>query len=506
MIKIFLLIIISSGKDTAACHTIGEVWNCYTTGCLGGEWSAGSYGLTWPGGIPINNYYLWGSYFAIGVKENNFPYVTAWDYPLGEWAPCSLIYHGPGISEDDIIMTWHDLITNPRNAAGRRTGLRVIMKALAWSHEPWNDFIGYEIYLIWKKDSCDIQNVGETLDSIYLGIVFDCDVSGADQSDPHIDDMPFYDGYVAHEWDTLGYPYDSIILLPDSFINTPDGIYDQYIVYGDNEWEHTLHGEILILPRNLSFMWDDNNPSTPGNDKGENGASAGYVGLALLYSPTSIGDTTWICPHCGDTCRIPRVWAHHIWDWQNDPTNDSIFYEHLAGRPVRFMYKPQDTFDYRFLLSVGPFKMADKETLKFVFAGAVGQELNGGNDSIYGRDWIRGLRQTIDYALAAYYTGSQISDPVHPSGPDEDIHWKILKISEKNYNKISLNLPTILTPSYSLKTKESLTIEIFNISGRKIKEIKVKDFAFPFKNLKEGTYFLRINNEKKLKRIILIKP
>ncbi|MEO0254297.1 MAG: T9SS type A sorting domain-containing protein [candidate division WOR-3 bacterium] len=70
-----------------------------------------------------------------------------------------------------------------------------------------------------------------------------------------------------------------------------------------------------------------------------------------------------------------------------------------------------------------------------------------------------------------------------------------------------MNLPTILTPSYSLKTKENFKIEIFNISGRKIKEIKVKDSIFPFKNLKKGIYFLRIKkNELKneLKKVIIV--
>jgi len=502
MIKFITLIII--GQAIIIPQKKAEVWNCITNyGCLGGEGSVEHYGLSWPGSNSFNNYYLWNSYFAIGVKENNSYYVTRHDYPGGEWGYGKLIYQGPGVSEEDIIISWHDSLTNTHNAVGRHLGITVICKSYTWSYEPWNDFIAYEFFVIWNKDQCDIPNVGDTLNDLFLGILYDCDISGMDQSDPHIDDLPFFDGYVAGEWDTLGYPYDSITLLPDSFLNTPDGIYDQYIVYGDDSLEHTIHGDTLILPRNLSYMWDGDNPATPGNDTGENGWSAGYVGAALLYASLSPADSIWIDSY-GDTCRIVRVWAHRVWDWYNDPQTDEEFYNRMAGIPNRFDYLPQNVNDYRFLISSGPFNIADGETLKFVFVAAVGQGLNGGNDSVYGRNWIRGLRQTIDYALTAYYAGSEISDPYHPSGPDEDIHWKILSISEKGYKKISLKIPTILNSSYILKTKEPLKIEIYNPSGRKIKELFVKGKMMPFKNLKGGIYFIKIN-DKELKKIIVLR-
>lgn len=485
-------------QDTIILQKKPEVWNYLTNyGVLGGEKGMALPGLSWPGNISVNNYYSWESYFVVGVKENGFYYVTQKGYQTTEWGRGKIFYHGPGISEEDIVISWHDSSNNIYNAPTKRTGLEVICRSYTWSFEPWNDFIPYEFFVIWHKDQCDIPNVGETLDSVFIGIYMDCDISGADWSNPQIDDTTFFDGYVAHEWDTLGYPYDSVTLLPDTFLNIPDSIYDQYIIYGDNEWEHTIRGDTLLLPRNLAYMWDYDDPTTPGNDIGENGASAGYAGIALLYAPPSIADSIWINGY-GDTCRAPRVWAYH--GWVSGGIYDDTIYFYLSGKPYRFICKSHDPYikDFRYLISSGPFKMADGETLKFVFVLAIGQGMNGGDDQYYGRGWIRGLRQTIDYALAGYYTGSEISDPSHPSGPNEDIHWKILPVSEKNNKKkFYLNLPTILNSSCNLKIKGSPEVEIFNITGRKINENML------FKGFKEGIYFLKPYKEKFKKVIIL---
>ncbi len=477
-------------------------------GFLGGEAAADRYGLSWPKSSTFNNFYLWLSYFSIGVRENDSFYVTKSDFVANEWGTGKVIYHAPGVSEEDIIVSWHDSTTNPRNAPGRHLGVTVIIKSYTWSYEPWNDFIAYEIFVTWNKNQCDIPNVGDTLNNLFLGMWYECDVSGKDPSEPHIDDLVFFDGYVNHEWDNLGYPYDSITLLPDSFFNIPDGVLDQYIVYGDDSLEHTIRGDTILIPRNLSFMWDGDDYSTPDDDTGENGASAGYVGVALLYAPPSPADTVWVDSY-GDTCRIVRVWAHQWWGWYSAPTTDEEFFHYLEGKhpatdSMRFAYLPSTPNDYKFLISSGPFNVKDGDTLKFVWVAAVGQGMNGGYDGYYGRGWIRGLRQTIDYALKAYYAGSQISDPCHPSAPDEDIHWDILSVSEKNYEKKKiLSFPSIIKSSFVLNTNRKIELKIYNISGRKIKEAIVINKERPFKNLKKGIYFLKIKGEE-VKKIILI--
>ncbi|MEO0263264.1 MAG: hypothetical protein ABIM62_06025, partial [candidate division WOR-3 bacterium] len=76
-------------------QTDGEAWNYITNyGCLGGEANAGLYGLSWPGGAAVNNYYLWLSYFTVGCKEGGTPYVTMHNYPDGEWGIGPILYEG----------------------------------------------------------------------------------------------------------------------------------------------------------------------------------------------------------------------------------------------------------------------------------------------------------------------------------------------------------------------------------------------------------------------------
>ncbi|MEO0283122.1 MAG: hypothetical protein ABIM03_04385, partial [candidate division WOR-3 bacterium] len=134
-------------------QTDGEAWNYITNyGCLGGEANAGLYGLSWPGGAAVNNYYLWLSYFTVGCKEGGTPYVTMHNYPDGEWGIGPILYEGPKYSPHDIVVVWHDSLTNTRNGAGRHTGLVFIVRAMQWPHEPYNDFIIYWMQVVWNKD------------------------------------------------------------------------------------------------------------------------------------------------------------------------------------------------------------------------------------------------------------------------------------------------------------------------------------------------------------------
>lgn len=472
----FLLMYLIIGQ---VIQNTGEVWNWIgVDGNIGGEYSMNMPGLSWPGSDTLNNYYLHLASFILGTKENGIAYVRNWDYLSNEWGEGILIYHGPGVSEEDIIVSWHDSLTNPNVPSGEHTGIVVICRSYTWSYEPWNNFIAYEFLVTWNKDQCDIPNVGETLDSVMMGVYYDFDISGA-INNPGVNDIVSFDGYVAGEWEFLGYPYDSITLLPDTFLNTPDGIYDQYIVYGDDSLENTIHGDTLILPRNLSYGYDL---------YGNNGYSDGYVGYALLYAPPSPADTLWVDSY-GDTCRVPRIWSHEWWIYENAPSYDGSWYaymrgEHPASQNYRFVppsYQPGAEY-YAGLQSSGPFNITDGDTLKFVWVAAVGQNMNGGKDTVFGRNWIRGLRQTIDYALTAYYAGSQISDPYHPSGPDEDIHWGITGVEEKpqKLKECEMNFPAIIAPSSMIFLKEKTGLEIFDITGKRVKKLLVKGKVYPF--------------------------
>ncbi len=437
-------------KMTVSMRT-AEVWSYMTNyGCIGGEASSGYDGYSWPGGASVNNYYLWLSYFWAGVQHEGEYYVTCHDYVSPEWGPEANFFTGPGKSAYDVVMSFNDYASeNANNNSGRHLGLHVTIRALSWPHEPFNDFIAYEIYITYNKDECDLPSAPEVLDSLMIGWVFDADVCGGDQSDPHIDDLVCFDGWTAGEWAGLtNYPspVDLVTLLPDTFIEESDGVYDQYVIWGDEpDWEPVLDSafaidyargdstfKVYVFPRGMSFIFDGDNPGDPSDDTGENGMCAGYIGGAWIYAPPSPSDS--IIVNGSDTIRIIRPWSHQWWNWENDPGTDEDCYKYMLGvhpatSPYRYAPHPYDLgaaeFDYRFLLSVGPYSIADGETLKFVYVGALGQGLNGGEDTYWGRGWQRGLRQNMDWALKAYYAGAAHSDPLHPSDPDEDTHWQI---------------------------------------------------------------------------------
>lgn len=441
-------------------QSIPEAWNWMSNyGFMGGEGSGNLWGFTWPGGAAVNNYYLWLSYFIIGAKVGKEYYTTAADYINNEWDPFINFkdYVGPGKSVSDIVVCFNDSRSNPRNAQGRHLGVKVIWRVLTWPNDPYNDFIAYELYITFNKDSSDIPGIGDQLDSFFVGMWYDCDVSGADASEPHIDDLVHFTGWTHNEWrDNFQFPPHSDEVsfygVKDSFLSLSDGIDDNYFIWGDDEMEHTKSTGLskivvkkidntydtvsgYLIPYGMSYIYDGDDPAVPGNDEGEGGKSAGYNFGAFIYAPPTVSDSIWV--DNGDTCRIIRPFSHQWWNWESDPGTDLDIYRYLKGKHpatqgYRYAPHPYDLnaaeFDYRFLNTVGPYTLRNGDTLKFVWVAGVGQGLNGGMDNFWGRGWLRGIRQTLEWAYRAYYSGNP-GDPAHPTPPKFDVskddHWKI---------------------------------------------------------------------------------
>ncbi len=437
-----------------------EVWNYMSNyGSLGGEFGAGLYGYSWPGGAAVNNYYLWGSYFVVGAKVGGRYYTTYTQYPPtnGMWEPNPdfIEYSGPGKSVFDVLVSWDDFKSNPRNSSGRHLGVKVIIRTLSWPHEPYNDFIAHEIYIIYDKTQSDISGAGDYLDSVFVGMWYDCDVSNADASNPHIDDLVGFNGWTHGEWDNPDFTqlYDNMDVVThlsnDTFLSEPDGIPDFYFIWGDEpEYEKIIDSTCTttisqngntylgyLIPYGMSYIYDGDDPAQPGDDVGEDGASAGYIGGVWIYTPPTPSDS--ITVNGTDTCRMIRPWSHQWWNWESDPATDEDVYAYLKGKhPATLFYRyaphPKDIgfkeFDYRFLNTVGPFRLKSGDTLKLVWVVGVGQGLDGGDDSYWGRGWQRGLRHVIEWAFKAYYAGDA-GDPLHPTppkfDPNKDTHWKI---------------------------------------------------------------------------------
>ncbi len=496
MFLLFLIFISQTFPDQTINDTTAEVWNTFTNyGSFGGDY----YGIAWPGSS--NNNYMFLSSFMIGTKILDSVFVTSTLYPPtnGEWEPGDTILQISNLADNELFTTWDDFKTNPRNAVGRHLGVSVKVHSLSWKDEPWNDFIGYELFITYDSSQCDIPGKADFLDSVYIGLVFDFDISSA-EVDPNLDDLYSFDGWTFGEWDTLGYPYDSVTLLPDTFLSVPDGIWDQFQIFGDQYFEYTIHGDTFLIPRNTAFMFDDD---------GAGGASTGYAGIRLLYAPLSSSDSIWI-DYQGDTARwvCPASVQYNYL-----ASGDSEIYAALKGKQsitnyYRFAPPQTKPYDYRVLLSTGPFKIYHNDTISIVIGVVIGQGLNGGDDSYWGRGWIRGIRQTADYLMDAYYAGSQASDPIHPSPPNQDIHWDLsVLVREKSVIHFFDKDFYVFYSRKGIKIKslDYAEFDLIDISGRRIfsKIITPGEKMLNIKKMRPGVYF--INFEKKTFKIIKIK-
>lgn len=396
---------------------------------------------------------------------------------------------GPDKSFLDVEAHYDDWRSNPnyRNGANG-LGVKIIERILAWPQYPFSQFYAYELGVIYNRSEASVSPAPDTLE-FFIGWQYDADVCGADNTSPHIDDLVYYDGapeecgiYFTKTY-KMGWE-DSLTVLSDTIISRPDGIPDGYIVWGDDPWEKAItqayysakgltgpdsfpltrpkrdgSGDTTVyyyylIPRNTSFIYDSDNPTEPGDDTGDNGLCPGFIGMMLLYAPPTSNDITGVGGGLSSSCsgiilargvdprdsmRIIYPRAHQWWNWENDPGDDAARFDYMVGdhpatRPYRFAPHPYDVgareFDYRFLLTSGPHKIADGDTLWFVVIGAVGQGLNGGKNTLwYSGQWKMGLRQAMEQALRTYYTGSEgYCDPAHPCpprGPYNGKHWRI---------------------------------------------------------------------------------
>lgn len=480
------------GVDTRADIKTGDVWNYVSDYGVpaGGDMNSGLFGFDWPGGEG-HNYYIWGSYLAVGTKVNGIPYVTYSNYPRGEWGAGNIEYAPLPYSDYDVIAVCQDFMDeNPWNASGRHTGLLIKERVLSWKSDPMLRFANALVFgITYDKDQCDIAGAGDTLKEVYLALWIDADVSGSDYTDPHIDDLVDFDGWDGPSTNTD--EIDSITLLPDgTYLPYPDGVPDEYLVFGDEPDEHTLNGDTLIVSRSLSYMFDWDNYAEPGWDVGENGHSTGYIGASLIYAPPSPSDSVWVEDE--DTLRMVRPAAHMWWDWENDPQTDADVYNYLSGHAPFYpggnilpppSYLGEGPFDYRFFLSAGPFDIADRETVYVIYGLGVGEGINGDNENVYyNPQWLPGLRHVIDRIWKEYYNGSKKSDPFHPSGLTEDTHWGgLLGVKEEaNKNKTPFRLLSISPNPFSQSTLLRFSVQskdvpidltMYDVAGRKVKTI-----------------------------------
>jgi len=444
----------------------GDLWNTVWNRGENGDPNSIKGSYSWPGAAPgVNVYYQWQGKFWFGTDDPD-TFVTQTEYGEWEWCPSpentvgGFFFIGPGKSALDVAAIYHDFLDNGNNVNGRHLGVKVIERVLSWPHKPYGDLFGFECVITYDASQND-AGAPDPLKNVYVAWVYDADLCGADPTDPNIDDLVAFDGYTFGEWDNMSYnpsEQDSFCILSDTTLEGADGLPDGYIIWGDEDaekeitkaWADAHNAGVMpdstsydrpdgsgtyyyyyLLPRNMSYIWDSENPADPNPDIGEGGACAGYIGKAAIYTTATPTDST---NPADPSFRITRAFAHQWWNWESDPPTDESRYQYLTGHHnatggYRFAPMPYDLgakeFDYRFVNSYGPFTIASGDTISIVWIGAVGMGLSGGNDNYWrGGEWMPGLRNLMDIGLIAYYTGSGY-DPAHPSGPNESLHWQI---------------------------------------------------------------------------------
>ncbi|MCK4421090.1 hypothetical protein KAW48_04755 [candidate division WOR-3 bacterium] len=421
-------------KDVPAFkyHLLGGVWTVESNYGAFGDPSAQNPSFDYPGGFGYYYQYKGGIWFGTEIAATKYVSSCFYDDELDPDDTDSWGFEGADVSQWDIVSRYNDYGSSNSSAIG----LHVTQNAYQWSVPEYGDYIAYEFYVVWDKSESDVAS-GESELELYVAWWFDADVCEADPTECHYDDMTSFDGDTKGEWVGLTYcpsPSDEWTIAQDGATEGADGVPDQWQIYGDDENENLMSSDdTVLIPRNMSYIYDVDDSDEPGDDEGEDGACPGYIFLRYIYGPESPNDI-YREDADGNPARVPRVFTHQWWNIESDPGSDDMQYDYMtAGHTMSlgydFLPAPFDVgapeFDYRFLHTIGPFTVMPYDTLKFVVAMGVGYGLNGGTDDCYGTGERLGARQVADYALDAYYMGSNSSDPIHPSAPDEDIHWLI---------------------------------------------------------------------------------
>ncbi len=117
----------------------------------------------------------------------------------------------------------------------------------------------------------------------------------------------------------------------------------------------------------IAYMWDSDYPQSPWEDTGEFGWIPGYAGLKLLDGPTETAAFQW-------------------WDWDGDPATDLEKFQYMAGihpgSDGAFKAEPDTVWDYRVLITTGPFTLMPGERVDLTMTYAVGYGWNDLVDTI----------------------------------------------------------------------------------------------------------------------------
>jgi hypothetical protein len=272
-------------------------------------------------------------------------------------------------------------------------GMGVYHYVLDWGTPGYNEFIACS-YVITHHS--EYGNPGVPLEAFCVAIRGDCDAATADATECHLDDMVFYDGHAIWCNDpdvTCDYEFDGGTLASEQDIYTyqqnpdnqrdpsdPDNVYYYYNYLGadgipDNDvdqngvsdhftilfkiagsdtiytlepntslelfangrpdaWYEHVVGDTTycVVPRNMSYIWDTDNPQSGVDDTGDPELSPpcnGFIGYRVLDFWVKKADGTIERPI--DVEGVPIALSHSWWNWESDPGNDAEKYNYMWG-------------------------------------------------------------------------------------------------------------------------------------------------------------------------------
>lgn len=474
----------------------GDPWTNYPTM----EWPGGEgNGYLWGGDFwsccygPVT---VWGdssAYWASCSDYGNWELYASEGFPVEKLVPGPTALEETHYGYDDWYAAWN---TDPY-------GMLVYEENYGWGTPGYNEFIVTDHVITHQSAN---GNPGVPLDGFVCAVRGDCDVANADVTECHLDDMVYYDGHAiwcndpdatfeyvfddgtpasqadwftyqqnpdaayAEEEQNIWYYYN--YLGSDGIVDADvdgNGVSDHFTILAkvvgtdtiyavepntgmilfsagmpENYFEHTVADTTyLVVPRNMSYMWDSDGPASSIDDSGEPTnvpPCNGFIGWRLLDVWIKKANGTIERP-C-DVYGVPIPISHSWWNWESDPGNDTEKYNMMWGNnpdqsgwtsgpayladwvgnpntPLAFapenpgpwpivdeipLGQNYPVFDYRFLISAGPVTLADGDSLHVTGAWIVSMGLDG-------------LRTTADVLLDAYYRNGGWGVPKLPPSP-----------------------------------------------------------------------------------------